>query len=288
MRIAMLWTALLGAEAPDLAPLLPPEASDLRAALEAGEARRAAVLANALADPTERKRWLAILAIAANDPVKAIRMLRSGGGVRESADAKPLGVAYYIARQYVLFRQQMSAAIRYDPADFGPYYFLGRHYESDLADYEEAVPWLRQALDRNPTYVRARAHLGNCLERLGRSREAESAFRAALPSAMAQVGLARLALAAGKTQEAVEWVERATAAEPDDAAALRLAARLYELSERPADAIAALERATRAAPADASVRYRLHRLYRAAGNEIKAKTALDEYERVRAVYGATP
>lgn len=247
-------------------------------ALQSGDVARAASLAAALPADDARRLWRGTLAIVGNDAVTAIRTLRPLG------DSKALGVAYYLARQYILFREQMQAAIKRDPADFGPYYFLGRHYDAELNDCGEAVRWFRLALERNPAYTRAHAYLGYCLERQGDAADAERAYQASIGLALSQVGMARLHHAAGRTDEALTWTQKAAG----DPSADRLAARLYESSRRPADAIAALERVRRAEPHDASVLYQLHRLHRAAKDEPRAKAALAEYERLRAIYGAQP
>ncbi len=236
-----------------------------------------------MADPAERKLWQGMLAILSNDPVTAIRTLRSGAD-----DPKALGVAYYLARQYLLFREQMQEAIRRKPGDFGPYYFLGRHYDADLDDCQQAAAWFRRALERSPSYARARAYLGSCLERLGEPAEAERAYRTALPLPLAQLGLARLELAAGRTREALVWARKAMDGDPGDAGGWRLLSRILESEGQLASAIEALRKAGRAAPQDASLRYRLHRLYRTSGDAAKAKETLAEYERLRAIYGAQP
>src|SRR3954466_14384739 len=130
----------------DLTPLLPvatPATQAIRDAVIAGEVAGAAHLAESL-DPETRGLWRGILAIVRNDPTTAIRALRYAG------QPKALGVAYYLARQHVLFRDQMKEAIRKDPSDFGPYYYLGRHYDSDVDDAEQGAHWFRGALNRNP------------------------------------------------------------------------------------------------------------------------------------------
>ncbi|MBM3797617.1 MAG: hypothetical protein FJW31_27015 [Acidobacteria bacterium] len=270
---------LAAAEPPDLAPLLPPSGGGgVADALRSGDVKRAAVFAAALPSEDARRLWRGTLAIVGNDAVTAIRTLRPLG------DSKALGVAYYLARQYVLFREQMHAAIRREPSDFGPYYLLGRHYDSELDDCAEAVRWFRLALERNPAYGRAHAHLGYCLERQGDAAGAERAYQSSIGLALSQAGMARLQQKAGRAAEALTWAQKAEG----DPAADRLAARLYESLGRPAEAIAALERLRRAVPHDASVLYQLHRLHRAAKDDARAKAALAEYERVRAIYGAQP
>jgi protein O-GlcNAc transferase len=247
----------------------------------AGDVARAAQLAESL-DPASRELWKAILAIVRNDATSAIRTLRHAG------QPKALGVAYYLAWQYLLFRDQMAEAIRRDPDDFAPYYYLGRYYDSDLDDAEQAARWFREALNRNPDHERARSHLGNCLERQGRMEEAEEAYRASASVPLSQLGLARLMLAAGDNASALPFVERAVAGDPRDSAAPKLAARVYTAVGRPRDAVRALENAARLAPHEASTHYQLYRAWQSLGDGAKAGMALREFERLRDVYGVQP
>jgi len=247
----------------------------------AGDVARAAQLVESL-DPASRELWKAILAIVRNDSTTAIRTLRHAG------QPKALAVAYYLARQYLLFRDQMAEAIRRDPDDFAPYYYLGRYYDSDLDDAEQAARWFREALSRNPDYERARSHLGNCLERQGRMEEAEAAYRASASVPLSQLGLARLMLAGGDNASALSFVERAAAGDPRDSAAPKLAARIYTALGRPRDAVRALERAAALAPREASTHYQLYRAWQSLGDTAKAGMALREFERLRDVYGVQP
>ncbi len=265
----------------DLTPLLPapsPSTQAIREAVIAGDVVRAAQLAESL-DPAARQLWRGILAIVRDDSATAIRALRHSG------QPKALGVAYYLARQYILFRDQMYQAIGKDPDDFAPYYYLGRYYDSDLDDAEQAARWFRDALARNPKYERARSHLGNCLERLGRKEEAEAAYKASASQPLSQLGLARLTLAAGDLDSALAFVEKAVAGDPRDPAALKIAAQVYVALDRPRDAVRALESAAGLAPRDASTQYQIYRAWKSLGDAAKAAAALREFERLRAVYG---
>ena len=231
----------------------------IRQAIQSGQISRAAALLTSL-DPPTRNLWQGILAITQNDATGAIRSLRK-------ADyPKALGVAYYLAGQHILFREQMAEAIRRDPTDFGPYYYLGRHYDSDVDNAGEAVRWLRLALERNKGYATARSHLGNCLERLGRTAEAEAAYNASLTVAQSHVGLARLRLTEGDAPSALTFIQKAIALDSRDVTALKLAARIYGTLDRPQDAVRALESAATLAPRDASIRYQLARIYQSIGD----------------------
>jgi tetratricopeptide (TPR) repeat protein len=282
-RIAFIvvWSAICFAQTLDLAPLLPaptPATDAIRQALLTGRILHATNLADSLA-PETRKLWRGILAIVRNDPTSAIRTLR------HADQPKVLGVAYYLERQYLLFRDQMAQAIRQDSADFGPYYYLGRHYDSDVDDAEQASRWYREALQRNPDYARARSHLGNCLERLGRTEEAQANYEASAALSLSQLGLGRLMLAAGEPAAALSFVGKALVIDPRDPAALKLSARIYMELNCPGDAARALARAVAASPRDPSTQYQLYRAWQSLGNATKAAAALAEFERLRAVYG---
>ena len=272
------------AQGPDVSPLLPaptPATRTIREALLSGEADRATAAAGSL-DRAARPLWLGILAILRNDPNKAIRILRPAG------EAKALGVAYYVARQYLLFRNQMAEAIRRNPDDFGPYYYLGRYYDTELDNPEEAARWLRKALDRNPGYVQAQSFLGSCLERLGRTAEAEAAYHLSAALPRSQIGLARLGLIAGDSASALAITEKVLSANPRDLAGQKLAARIYAGRNRPRDALQALEFAAKLAPREASIQYRIYRTRRSLGEDTKAADALREFEHLRAIYGLQP
>jgi tetratricopeptide (TPR) repeat protein len=233
-------------------------------------------------DPAQRSLWEGILAITQGDANGAIRSLRKGD------HPKALGVAYYLAGQHILFRQQMAEAIRREPDDFGPYYYLGRHYESDVDNTDEAIKWFRLALDKNENYAPARAYLGKCLERLGKTAEAEAAYNASLTVAQSQAGLARLRLAEGDAASALSFVEKAISLDSRDVATLKLAARIYSTLERPRDVVRVLERAAMLAPRDASIRYQLARAYKTMHEPAKSEAALREFERLRLIYGVSP
>jgi tetratricopeptide (TPR) repeat protein len=279
-----MWCAACFAQKLDLTPLLPapmPATQAIRDAVIAGDLAGAARRTELL-DPENRELWRGILAIVRNDPTTAIRALRHAG------QPKALGVAYYLARQHFLFRDQMKEAIRRDPSDFGSYYYLARHYDSDVDDAEQAVRWFREALRRNPNYARAKCYLGACLERLGRTEEAEAAYKESDSLPASQLGLARLMLAAGDSASALSFVEKAVAGDPGDSAMLKLAARVYTSLDRPGDATRALETAAVLAPRDASTQYQLFRAWQSLGNATKADAAFRRFERLKAVYGLQP
>jgi tetratricopeptide (TPR) repeat protein len=276
--------AALWAQRTDLIPLLPPETREerpIRDALLSGNITRAQLLVESL-DPPRRPLWKGILAITRDEPTLAIRALRMVD------HPKTLGVAYYLAHQHLLFRDQMKRAIEQDAADFGSYYYLGRHYDSDVDDLEEAVRLYRLALEKNPQFSATRAYLGNCLERMGRLQEAEAEYLASLNIALSLIGLARLRLSTDNLAAAHEFIDRAVALDARDASALKWQSRIYVRSGRLRDAAQSLERAIALDPRDASLRYQLGYTYRLLGESTRASGAFHEHERLQKIYGSQP
>jgi tetratricopeptide (TPR) repeat protein len=284
ITLIVVWNALAAAQTLDLSPLLPsptPETQAISDALLAGNVPRAGALVKDLA-PGSRDLWLGILAIAENNSTRAIRFLR------RTDNPKALGVAYYLARQHLLFRQQMEEAIRLSSSDFGPYYYLGRHYDADIDNPEEAARWFRQALERNPDHPRSHAYLGSCLERLGRSSQAETEYLASAGTTESQLGLSRLRLAAGDAHAALQHIQKAIALDSRSAKAQKLAARIYLSLGLSKEAAGALESAAVLAPQDAAIHYQLYRTWQTLGQQTKAAAALKQFERIRAIYGIQP
>ena len=282
--LATLSCAPLWAQQRELIPLLPAEIPDerpIRDTLLSGNVTRSRLLIESL-DPPRKTLWEGILAITQDDPVSAVRALRTVDY------PKTLGVAYYLARQHLLFRDQMTRAIEQDPADFGPYYYLGRHYDSDVDDLEEAMRLYRLALEKNPQFTGIRAYLGNCLEKRRRLQEAEAEYLASPNVALSMIGLARLRLSADDLTAARKFIDRAIVLDPRDASALKLQSRIYVRAGRLDDAAQALERASALDPRDASLRYQLGYTYRRLGDSTRAVAAFHEYERLQKIYGPQP
>jgi tetratricopeptide (TPR) repeat protein len=282
--LVVLSCAPLRAQQRDLIPLLPAEIRDerpIRDALLSGNVTRTRLLVESL-DPPRRTLWKGILAITQKEPTSAIRVLRAVD------HPKILGVAYYLAHQYLLFRDQMKRAIEQDPADFGSYYYLGRHYDSDVDDLEEAMRLYRLALEKNPQFSAIRAYLGNCLERRGRLQEAEAEYLASSNVALSMIGLARLRLSTDNLAAAREFIDRAIALDARDPSALKLQSRIYVRAGQLHNAAQALERAITLDSRDASLRYQLGYTYRLLGESTRAAAAFHEYERLQKIYGSQP
>jgi len=200
-----------------------------------------------------------------------------------AATRKALGVAYYRAGQQLLFRQKMEEAIAADPGDYLPHYLLGRHFDSDLQDFDRAAGYFRAALERSPKHALSRAYLGHTLEMRGLHAEAVEAYSQAtaiqpcLPFAVA--GLARLGSAT------VELMRKALQCGGEDVMLLRALAKSVGEAGSHGEAAAYLERALVLDPSNTALAYQVHRSWLAAGDPVKAAAALETYRKLHDIYG---
>lgn len=196
---------------------------------------------------------------------------------------KALGVAYYFAGQHLLFRQKMDEAIALDSSDHLPHYLLGRHFDSDLQNFDRAAAYFRAALLRRPEDAPSLAHLGHALEMLGRRTEAEAAYSQAIGVqpclAFAVAGLARLEAAS------VDLMRKTLLCGGDDAMLLRALARALTDAGSHAEAAPYLERALALDPSNSAIAYQLHRTWAAAGDPAKSAAALQTYRTLHGIYG---
>ncbi len=215
----------------------------------------------------------------------AIRQLRAAEKKEPSSASikQALGVAYYRAGQHLLFRQKMAEAIAADPKHHLPHYLLGRHFDSDLQDFDGAAAYFRAALELRPQHAPSLAHLGHALEMPGRHPEAIAAYSQAtaiqpcLPFSVA--GLARLDAAT------LDLMRKTLLCGGDEAMLLRALAKALGDAGEHAEAARYLERALVMDPSNTALAYQFHRAWTAANDSVKAAAALESYHRLHNIYG---
>lgn len=209
--------------------------------------------------------------------IRRLRALDRQGRLT-SAGRLELGLAYYTAGQHLLFRRMMDEVIAADPAGASAYFFLGRHYASDVSDYAKASQYFRAAVERRVT-AEHQSYLAHSIEMLGDKEQALALYRKAAAldrcDTVALAGLARL--------NAIDTA-RIEACKPSHPVVLRELAKMLSARGRHAEAARYLERVLAQEPA-ASNAYQLHRAWRAAGDEAKARISLEEFRRLSAIYG---
>lgn len=225
----------------------------------------------------------------------AIRSLRRAEAVAVTpALLRALGVSYYGARQFLLFRLKMEEAIQRAPEHFAPYYYLGRHYALEVSDWSRAIDFFRSSIERNPAHLLSHYYLGYAYEMEQRAGAAASEYQRALElargegicSALPTAGLARLLVAQGRLTEAQPLALQAVTCDPKDGRARSLLARILMENDRTPEALTHLETAFALDPADSTIAYQLYRAYSRSGRKDKAERMLGEVRRLKAIYGS--
>jgi tetratricopeptide (TPR) repeat protein len=175
------------------------------------------------ADP-EVSYYLGIAFVHLDEPMAAIRALRAAErlGMNSAAFHQALGIAYYNLHQFILFQEQMEKSMALAPADYKPYYYVGRYFESVYGDFPSALRYFAKAAALNPELAKSWYYEGYCLEASGRTTEARSAFETAIkivetthePFSPPYQGIARL-LAYDDPSQALEFARKALQLEPN-------------------------------------------------------------------------
>jgi Flp pilus assembly protein TadD len=224
----------------------------------------------------------------------AVMALREAEAIdADSSVLKLLAMSYHGAHQQRLFLLKMNEALRKDPGDFAPLYYLGQSFESDVHDFHKAAEYFTKAIERNPRDFRSHAHLGYCFEMEGSPEQAEAEYKRAIQLAesgqsaydMPYAGLARLRLAQNRVADALVFAKRAVEIAPREASDHELLAKAWAESGRTAEATNEWKLSSDLDPADATSPYRLYRAYLASGETAKADAALKQYKKIASLYG---
>lgn len=219
------------------------------------------------------------------DTYAAIRGLRRAEAAqpRHGETVLLLAYAYYLAGQKKLFVQKAVLAAELLPGSPDPPYALGRYYLDGVQRRDLAEEQFRLALARGPAHAGALYHLGWCLEQDG---DAEAAARhyTRANTWLGDLGLARLALAAGDTKRSLERAMSAARRQPGSPLVYLLIAKIHQRDNDCAGAIPAIRRAVALDPSDASAYYQLSRCAAATGDAPLHRQSLQQYERLRTIY----
>jgi len=137
------------------------------------------------------------------------------------------GVAISLGDRHEEAAKEFETAIRLNPNLWEAYYFCARgHYaRGNLA---QAVRWFERAIAARPEDYQAYSLLGSALAGLGRKADSDTAYRASVERAQAQLelnpGEARalyfsaiaLCQLGEREQQSIEWAERALALDPNE------------------------------------------------------------------------
>lgn len=171
---------------------------------------------------------------AANEPSEAARWLELGKVYHAHQLTEPAADCY-------------RRAIELAPGEPRGWYFAA-HAEAELGMLTEAVVALERVSELDPFYVPAYWRRGDWLLDLGRSTDAEAAYREAVQrdesAAAGWIGLARIALERHEPRSAAEILQRVVAADPANGVAGQLLGRALHALGDEAGARRALALAT--------------------------------------------
>jgi tetratricopeptide (TPR) repeat protein len=239
--------------------------------------------------------YLGLTLVHFHDPIGAIRALRTAErlGMDTAYFHQVLGIAYYNVHQFILFQQQMEKSIALAPADYKPYYYVGRYLESVRNDFPGALQYFAKATGLKPEHTESWYYEGYCLEVSGRHTEARSAYETAIKSiekrherfSLPYQGIARV-LADKAPAQALEFACKAIELEPDLDSNHVIMAKVYERLGRFSEAMEELQTAERLDPTNASPRFMLARIYSKVGDRIAAEAELAMFKKIKEVYGS--
>lgn len=201
-----------------------------------------------------------------------------------------------VAFDYILLDDSADAdkwltrAVQWSPGDADAWYNLGRTKYTENR-FEEAIRAFQECLKLEPKNEKAEDNLGLSHYGLGRTDEAQTAYKTAIEwqSGAAEkdpgpfIDLGSLYLEQNRPNDALPYLRQATQVAPQDAKAHEKLGKAFAALERLPEAQTELEKAVSLAPNVASVHYMLGQVYRKEGMMDKAKA---EFDRTAALNGA--
>lgn len=241
--------------------------------------------------------WAGLLCLRTGQSEDAVRYLRASQKLADNAYTdEALALAYYSVKQFKLFVASMSRASQSIPDNFAPYYYLGRYYVSvEVADFQQAETLLTKAVKYDQQNARSIYYLGLCKESRGDLERAEFDYKQvlSLPTpnphylAMAELGVARVAMSTNRNAEALTYAQKAEAALPQEAEVHTILAKLYTTAGDLQAAVQEWKATESLDPTNTGALYNLYRLYLKAGNDSLAKEAFDQYKAMSKLYGTS-
>ena len=191
-------------------------------------------------------------------------------------EAKAAGVRAAQANDYSQAAQYFGKACRLEPTLKDVCYYQGRAlYYSNR--FEDALGPLKQSMEAGESQARARSTLAECLEALGRAKDAEREHKAAVAedaNPQYQVRLAVFLFRQGRADEAIAPLHEALKLSPGDFEAnLEMGRVLFE-QEKFFDAASFLEAALRTRPGSTQAHLLAAKVYQRLGRSLEARQHL--------------
>ncbi len=272
----------LRAQNPNPAP--PPTLSTIRAQIEHGNlaGAEAALRRNLAAQPAgaEPHLLLGYVLFRQRRPAESLAEYTAAARLRppSAADLTIVASDYILLKDYPDAERWLLRATSQDPTDAQLWYLLGRtRYMEDHA--AAAVQAFTQCLKLHPDDARAEYNLGLAYERLDQPEKAAAAYRTAIlwqqiagiRDSQPYLDLGKLLLAQRHPEQALDPLEKAAAAGPENPLAQQELGAAYEALGRFAEAVAPLRRAADLAPTAEQPHFLLGRVLRHLGRTDDAK-----------------
>lgn len=240
--------------------------------------------------------WAGLLYLRTSEPENAVRSLRASQYLADNGyTEEALALAYYSTSQFKLFVDAMIQASQKLPDNFAPYYYLGRYYLSvDVADFQQAEALLTKSIKIDPGNFRAIYYLAYCQESEGALAQSESNYRRVLQAlnprtrdyALAELGLARIAISTDRRAEALTYAKRAASTLPNDKEAHVILAKLLGDTDDISGSLREWQTVKSLDPTSTRALYGLFRLYVRTGEKARATEALEQFKALSKLYGS--
>jgi tetratricopeptide (TPR) repeat protein len=197
-------------------------------------------------------------------------------------DLKIVALDYVLLNDYPDAEKWLAKSLTWDPNDADAWYYLGRTKYGENR-FEEAITAFEKCLRLENRNVRAKANLGLSLAGLGRTAQAEAAYREAIAwqadlnvkVAEPYIDLGDLLLDQNRTEDAMLALTQAQAIAPEEPRVPELLGKGLVRQNKFAEARIQLEKAVKLMPGSAADHYLLGQAYRKLGMSDKAKSELD-------------
>ena len=238
-------------------------------------------------DPEDEnlRRMLALAWFNSESFDNAVELLRDDPGRGSNPSLQYTYAVALVRSGHATEAEPIFEALLAENADWPELNVLLGQAHAQQQDFEEAIRYLRRALELRPDVAEAQATLGDIFLRQGKLDEAEEALRAELGShpedERAQYTLAVVLELSRKPQEAIELLRPLLRSRPDLADGRYLLGKILLSQGAAEEARAQLEAAAELSPGDANIRYQLGQAYQRLGREEKARREFDEYRKLK-------
>ena len=197
-------------------------------------------------------------------------------------DLKIVSLDYVLLKDYPDADKWLTRSLQQNPADSENWYYLGRTKYNENR-FAEAISAFQQYLKLDPQSVKGEDNLGLSYQGLGRTEDATAAYRAAIAwqehtlnqDSGPFINLGALLLDENRPQEAIPYLQRATAISPQETRAHEQLGKAYERLAQFPNAREEFEKALELAPQNSRLHYLLGQVYQKQGLTEKAKLEFD-------------